>query len=497
MLKNKIGYALGDVYGGGSFLIFSMLFMNYLVIVEGLPVVLATIVIFAGKLWDAITDPIMGSVSDRTKSKFGKRRIYFLIGSIPVFLSFVMLWFSFGIEGTISKFVYYLFAYMFFGTAFTIVMIPYNAILPELTNDYNERTGFTTVRLAFSAASAILAAILPSSIIKMAGSSVNGPEQRQGYLVMALIFGAVFGLCWLLTFLGTKEKNLAPTPEAFSLKKWLGVFKNKTFRTYLGLFISVQLAIDLLLALFVFYVDIVILQYHNYEIIMGILLVTQLLFMFLHSAIAKKWGKAYPLYLALPVWIVTSVIFGFVNSSTPLSVIFVLAVFIAFGSSAGNLSSWSMLSDIYDVDELMTGRRREGIYSGMTTFSRKFSSGVALLIMGFGLQWAGFNQTEYSILKSSQSTFNPQEYASESLVTVIRWLFVVVPIILLIITFFFATRYKLTQVRFDSVQTGIEKFKANPASPELTAEEQSDYALLTGHPVEQLWGQTPTKEDSR
>lgn len=494
MLKKKIGYALGDVYGGAAFLIFSMLFMNYLVIVEGLPVGLATVIIFAGKLWDAVTDPIMGSISDRTKSKFGKRRIYFLIGSLPVFLSFVMMWCSFGIEGTTAKFIYYLFAYMFFGTAFTIVMIPYNALLPDLTGDYNERTAFTTVRLAFSAGSAILAAILPSMMIKHAGSPVNGPAQRPGYLMMAVVFGAIFALCWLLTFLWTKERNNTSQPEAFSLKRWLSVFKNKTFRIYLGLFVSVQLAVDLLLALFVFYVDIVILQYRNYEIIMGVLLVSQLLFMFVHSAIAKKWGKAYPLYFALPIWIITSVSFAFVNRSTPLIIVCLLSVLIAFGASAGNLSSWSMLSDICDVDELMTAKRREGIYSGLTTFFRKFSSGTALLIMGIGLQWAGFNQNKYNILKSGEATFDPQQYASDSLVSVIRWMFVLVPIVLLSVTLFFAVRYKLTQSRFNNVLVGIEKFKEKPIAPDFTPLEQSDFTLLTGSPIENLWGNTPSKE---
>ena len=138
MLKRKLGYACGDIYGGGAFLIFSLLYMNFLVIVEGLPVFLASAIIFAGKLWDAITDPIVGSFSDKTRSKYGRRRVYFLIGVIPVFISFVTMWYSFGITGETALFIYHMFAYMFFGTAFTIVMVPYNAILPEMTSDYNE-----------------------------------------------------------------------------------------------------------------------------------------------------------------------------------------------------------------------------------------------------------------------------------------------------------------------------------------------------------------------
>jgi len=486
-LKQKLGYASGDIFGGGSFLIFSMLFMNFLVIVEGLPVVLATTIIFAGKLWDAVTDPIVGNLSDKTRSRFGRRRIYFLIGILPVFLSFVMLWYSFGITGTTAKFVYFLFAYMFFGTAFTIVMVPYNAILPEMTSDYNERTSFTTVRMAFSAGTAILAAVVPSIIIKSFGGDVNGPAQEHGYLMMALIFGAVFGVCWLMAFLGTRERDDIPPPEPFSIRNWFTVFHNKTYRTYLGIFIFVQVAIDLLLALFVFYIDIVVLQYKNYEIVMGTLLVFQLLFMFLHNKIAQSRGKCHPLYLGIPVWIAASIAFAFVTAQTPLYVLCVLSVFIALGSAAGNLATWSILSDIYDVDELMTGKRREGIYSGFTTFIRKFASGVAVLLLGFGLQFAGFDQNQYNLARSTQS-FDPTAFATSSVAMVIKWMFVVIPIVFLAVALIFAIRYKLDHRRFKTVLSGVKRLKEGGTVEEFDEGECEDFTLLTGKPVETLWG---------
>ena len=97
-IGKKMGYACGDIYGGGAFLIFSLLYMNFLVIVEGSTVLQATTVIFIGKIWDAVTDPAMGHLSDRTRSRFGRRRVYFLAGSVLVLASFVLLWYSFGIR---------------------------------------------------------------------------------------------------------------------------------------------------------------------------------------------------------------------------------------------------------------------------------------------------------------------------------------------------------------------------------------------------------------
>lgn len=487
-LKAKLAYGSGDIYGGAAFLIFSLLYMNFLVLVEGIDVVAASAIIFAGKIWDAVTDPLVGSLSDNTRSKFGRRRIYFLIGVVPVFLSFVMLFYSFGISNMTAKIIYYIFAYMFFGTAFTIVMVPYNTILSDMTSDYNERTGFTTIRMIVSAAAALVAAVVPSMIIKAVGGSDNGPLQKNGYLIMAIVFGLIFASCWLITFFGTKEREDLPPIEKFSLKKWFSVLKNKTYNTYLGAFLTYQVAIDLILALFIFYIDIVILKYESYELIIGTLLVCSLLFMPFQGYLAKKRGKNFPLLIGMPVWIFASLAFIFITTETPVFVLLILAALIAVGSSSGNLSTWAMLTDVFDVDELMTGQRREGVYSGFTTFVRKMASGIAVLLLGVGLKAMGFDQNEYNILKSSMDNFDPATYASANIVSGIRLMFIIIPVVLLVITLFFAFRYKLNNKRFDTLVKGIELMKEGKDLTALTKEEQQDIEICTGKAIDKLWG---------
>jgi len=486
-LKTKLCYASGDIYGGGAFMVFSLLFMNFLVLVEGLPVVATTVIIFVGKLWDAVTDPVVGRLSDSTRSRFGRRRLYFLIGIIPVFLSFVMLFYSFGIESVTAKIIYYTFSYMFFGTAFTIVMVPYNAILSDMTSDYNERTSFTMVRMLFSGGASLLAAVIPGVIIKTIGSDQNGPQQIPGYFVMALIFGAIFGASWFVAFLGTREKKDLPKPEKTTLKFWLSVFSNKAYRNFLGIFLSFQIAVDLVLALFIFYIDIVVLQYKNYELIVGLLLVCSMLLMTVMSAIAKRKGKAFPLYIGIPVWMISMIAFIWLDSSVSVVVLCVLAVLIAVGSSAGNLSTWSMLTDIFDIDEIRTGTRREGIYSGVTTFLRKFASGIAVLLMGFGLQALGFDQNEYSVLKASMENFDPAVYAQSGVVSGIKWMFVIIPLVLLTICLFFALRNKINKRRFDAVLKGIEEFKSRGSIDMLNEQETADVITATGVGKDKLW----------
>ncbi len=487
-LKSKLAYGAGDIYGGAAFLIFSLLYMNFLVLVEGIDVVAASAIIFAGKIWDAVTDPFVGNLSDNTRSRYGRRRIYFLIGLVPVFLSFVMLFYSFGITNMSAKIIYHVFAYMFFGTAFTIVMVPYNTILSDMTTDYNDRTSYTTVRMIVSAGAALVAAVAPSIIIKSIGGEENGPNQKTGYLVMAAVFGLIFALCWLVTFFGTKERADVPVVEKFSIKKWLSVLNNKSYRIYLAVFLSFQVAIDLILALFIFYIDIVILKYKNYELIIGTLLVCSLLFMALQGFLAKKKGKNFPLLIGMPIWILASLAFIFITTETPLFVLLILAALIAVGSSSGNLSTWSMLTDIFDVDEMITGQRREGIYSGFTTFVRKMASGIAVLMLGIGLKAMGFDQNKYNILKASMQDFDPARYATSIIVQGIRIMFVVIPVVLLLITFIFALRYKLNNKRFDTLIKGVELMKTGVGLDGLSSEEKADIEICTGKAIDKLWG---------
>ena len=493
-IKSKLCYACGDFYGGGAFVIFSLLFMNFLLLVEGLPVIATSVIIFIGKVWDAVTDPIMGRLSDKTRSRFGRRRLYFLIGIIPVYLSFIMLFYSFGIESIAAKIVYYTFSYMFFGTAFTIVMVPYNAILSDITSDYNERTSFTTIRMVVSGAASLLSAVLPGIIIKLAGDDKIGPRQIPGYLVMALIFGALFGICWLITFLGTKEKKDLPEPEKMSFRQWLSVFSNKAYRNFLGIFLSFQIAVDLVLALFIFYIDIVVLQYKNYELVVGTLLVCSMLLISVMGALARRFGKAFPLYIGMPVWILSTIVFIWLGPGVSVIVLCVLAVLIAVGNSAGQLSTWSMITDIYDIDEICTGKRREGIYSGMTTFLRKFASGVAILLMGFGLRIMDFDQNEYNKAKISMEAFDPQKFIQNSkmeylnIASGIKWMFVIIPFTLLVICLIFAVNNKVNKRRFNSVLKGIDELKAHGSIDSLSEQETADIFIATGVKKERLWG---------
>jgi oligogalacturonide transporter len=264
-LKKKLMYGCGDIYGGGAFLLISLLFLNYLTDVELMAPALAGATIMIGKLWDAVTYPVMGYISDNTKSKFGRRRVYFLFGVIPVFITFSLLWYSFGMVSGPSKFLYYLIMYMLFNTSFTLVMIPYNSILPDITTDYKERTSYTGIRMLFSISSAILAGIMPMIIIN------SNSNIKIGYLTMAVFFAALYALPWLIVFFGTKEKvrDEKSKSNVNLYKQLISVFNNKSFKIHAGIFISAQTAVDFLTTLFIYYLTNCIGRQKEFPMVLG------------------------------------------------------------------------------------------------------------------------------------------------------------------------------------------------------------------------------------
>ena len=440
----KIAYGIGDIYGGGSFLIVGVLFLVFLTNVEGMSGMLAGIIIFIGKAWDAVTDPLMGILSDRTKSKFGRRRIYFLIGGIPVILSWIMLWYSFGISQSAAKFVYYVVAYIFFSTAFTIVMVPYNAILAEMTNDYNERSSFTGVRLSFSAGAAILCAILPAII------TGAFQDQKQGYLVMAALFGLVFGVCWFIVFLGTWENNKSSAESVFTYKDWLSVFKNKAFRLYATIFVTSQMAIDVTMTLAIYYLSVSLLKGGLFVPAMASILIVQLIFIVLFSKMAQRYSKKAPAFIAAFIWLIANVIIFTFTPQTPDLLVVIICSFIGIGAAGCNLVSWSILPDISDVDELMTGKRREGLYSGMSTFLRKMCGGVAVGSIGMLL-----DVFQYSDAAVKSGHILPITDLG------IKLMFCLVPAIFLVMTLFALSKYILGKNEFAVMQTVLKNFREN------------------------------------
>lgn len=441
-LSSKLCYGCGDMYAGGAFLVIGLLFLNYLTDIVKISPGLAGTIFLVGKVWDAISDPLMGVISDRTKSRFGRRRVYFLAGIVPIFLSFFALWY---LPNTTSKtgiFIYYLVAYLIFNTVFTMVMIPYNSILPDMTTDYKERTSFVTVRLIFSAVSALLSGVLPMVIIKAVGGSVS-----QGYMAMGAIFGIVYAIPWIFVFRGTWENEHDFSKDSKDLNllgEFLQVFKNKSFRAHASFFVTAQTATDFLMTLFIYYLTYCLGRKKEFSAVLGVLLVVQLVSMVFHMKVSKKYGKIMPLKVGLTVWLFALFLSVFLTKDSPFIFIYIVSGLSGIGTSAATFVPWSILPEISDVDEIITGRRREGIYSGMATFLRKVAQAISVFLIGVILGMIGYkaNVTQ-----------------TEGVILGIKLMFGIAPVIFISLSLFFASKYKMTEKKYDILMKEIKNRK--------------------------------------
>ncbi|MBR5756721.1 MAG: MFS transporter, partial [Firmicutes bacterium] len=215
--KEKFFYGLGDLSANILLAAFSFYLLFFMVSVGGLKPALASLVFLSAKIWDAVTDVWMGRISDSTKSGFGKRRVYMIFGAVPYGLMFIILWLCpFSVESSqYVKFVYYLMAYCLFNTTYTVVYVPYNSLTANITDDYDQRSSLTTVRIVLANVGLILGAALFGlfagdntvfSELFVSAGYARFDAIKYSYLLSSAIFGLLAGITMLISGINVKER---------------------------------------------------------------------------------------------------------------------------------------------------------------------------------------------------------------------------------------------------------------------------------------------------
>jgi len=192
-VRVKMGFGVADLGGNLFFTAMGFWSMYYLTDVVGIPAAMAGLAVMLGKIWDAVTDPVMGYVSDRTVSRMGRRRPYIVFGAIPLMLTMIFFFRVPGFTDPVALTVWATIALCLLNTAYTIVNVPYASLTPELTKDYNERTSLNGYRFGFAVIGTILGAGIVLPLIGMA------PTKGQGFLLVGIIFGVIMAVTSLIT----------------------------------------------------------------------------------------------------------------------------------------------------------------------------------------------------------------------------------------------------------------------------------------------------------
>lgn len=473
-------YGMAEFYGGGAFVIINTFFMVFLTKALGIPAAWAGAIPLAGKVWDAITDPIMGNITDRTTSRFGPKRFYLLIGGIISAITFVLLWTTIPTDDKTALFIYYIVIYCLFSTGFTIIMVPYNGLLPDMIDDYAIRSKFSAMRMIWSTLGAIAAGILPTLMIE------NTLDTKM-YFKVALLFGTLFCMSSLITFMGTWEKMKKPvkTPISESFSQAASVFKSRAFRLFIGIYLSGQCAMDFVSGMAIYYVDDVLNGYKNgyLTMLMGVLLVSQLVGMLIFGPVMTRTSKRTTILIGAPIRLIcTLALLAFSHEGGSIYPILALSAGIGIGNAATLTSIFAILADMAEVDELITSVSRPGIVSGMATFARKISAGLSAWLIGILIALVGYDTNmAQSGLRQSLHTRNG-----------IAMIFIFLPAVLVTLLLIFGYIFPITKKEFDVVQRDIARRKGDDDST-ATEEEKRILKCITGFEYDKLWNEENQK----
>ena len=384
--KVRLTYGLGDFYGGGAQGIIGLLFLFFLTNIAGISPLQAGLVIFIGGVFDAVTDPLMGTLSDRTRSKRGRRAPYFFWGVVPVVVSFVLIWYVPALTGGWLV-LYYVIVFCFYNGAFAVVMVPYAALAPELTPDAGQRTSIIGMRMAFSVIGALLAAVVPMLII----DSIGG-DARIGYILMAVMFALIFGGIWVMMYIVMRGREIAPAETRPSKMgeslKQMG--KNRPFRILVAVYLLAFIPNDITGANFIYFLNFYLLREGYFSLVVGLTMVVAVLSLPFYIMLIKRWGKPKTMVVGCLLRTAGLLTLLLIGPNTPLWLILAFSAFHGIGMGSSYAVPWALLPEVTDYDEALTGERNEGIYAGIMTFIRKLSSALAMLAIGAILQISGY-----------------------------------------------------------------------------------------------------------
>jgi glycoside/pentoside/hexuronide:cation symporter, GPH family len=379
-MKTKLGFGIGDLGGNMLFTIVGFYLLFYFTDVVKLPAALAGTAFMIGKIWDAVTDPVTGYLSDRTRSRWGRRRPYMFIGAI---LSLIGMAATFGapqINSSLGLFIFVTLTFCFLNLAYTLVNIPYSALLPELTQDFDQRTTLTGYRMSFAVVGTFIGA---GAVLPLANAFST---ERTGWLVMGTVMGFIIMATAMVTVFTIRE------PE--HKEKFKGTGFIRTYIETLGLKVFLLAVIPW--TLFIAGTSVVqgsLLYYFKYiykdeglfQLALMFLLATSLLFIPLWVQISKKIGKSKAYILGIAIMSIGVLLLAFFGGEGKVIFAFVIMAGSGIGLSTHYVMPHSILPDVVEYDAIKSGVRREGAFSSLWTFSSKIGQALALALTGIVL----------------------------------------------------------------------------------------------------------------
>lgn len=454
----KFAYGTGNIYSGAinTYNFFYAFFMTDII---GLNAMSASSIVLITRIWDAVTDPLMGYVSDHTYARRGRRRVYFLAGIIPVFLSFVLLWLPVRLAEQWKRYLFVLAGCLLFRTVYTMVMIPYQAMKAELSLDYQERSSVNLHCMFFATLASFVSLLVP---LALTGAFVSEP--RKAYIILALGLGLLFTLPWISVYrvTGGRDRFTPGKRETASFKEVFQSFYRPfdiwSFRVLAVIYLAVYAALDLMAITVVYFINYclptdTLISHIIYPCLIA--LAAQIVTIPAAFAISRRRGKPAAFIVGMGLWIPGLVLLFGMQTDASFIYLLLVAFLILSGISVSLLMLGSMQADLTDVGELFSGQREEGSFSGIYLFLRKTASAFIQAALLFYLGIAGYTRPAEQIING---LYQPIQQAQPMAVyTTFRLSVSIIPAILLLAATALASQYSLTGENHQKLNQCLEK----------------------------------------
>lgn len=439
--KIKLGWAIGEL-AIAAFVVLQMSYMLYFCTEAlKLPPAISGLALLLPRLLDSIADPFMGALSDRTKSKFGRRRIYLLLGAPLLGISFASVFFVPHDAPIAIRIGLLLLSFLLSNAAVTIYEVPYSALAAEMSQSYKERTILAGYKM--------FAARLGGVVAAFAAPSIFGSQEtlQEGFKLLGISAGIFMIVTGLWTFFATKNApQIDKTAHKFSVKDELdAVLNNQSFRKLWSAFFVQNLAIGASATTLIYFLtNIVAIAPKSAGQFMVAGAVSALIATPLWVNFAKKIGKPKGYVIAICGAIIMAIPSLFINPDLVWALIPILIV-VGIFDAATQLFPNAMIPDTVEIDELRTGQRREGAIFGAWGFARKLgmTGGAFLVSQLFAI--IGFVPGLAASMQS-QTALNG-----------IRIIYAVLPICLWLLALYLFSKYDLDETKFDEIKRKIQE----------------------------------------
>ena len=392
-LKEKIGYALGDAAAGGiTWKVMSIAFPLFFTNVFGLTIADTATLMLIARMFDVVTDPLMGTLADRTQSRWGTYRPWLIFGAVPLGLVFALMLYTpdFGPTG---KRIWAYTLYLLMMVVYTAVNVPYGSLLGVMTEDDNEKNQFSAFRMVGAYAMGFVTLLSFPYLQKLVG----GTPQHQ-YAVLGALFGLIAAAGTLACGLLTRERHKPVRADKFSLKPFADLFRNRPWviLTFIGIsmnfFNGFRYAVAGYLFEYCLHGDVTVSGLIiNYTVFMTFGELTCMVFGGVSPAFTRWVGSKRMAFIwAVAICVVVSVLFFFIPMNPKYIWMMVAAVVLtSVGIGLYSPLLWSMYADVADYATEKNGSSSTGLIFSSGTMSQKFGTAISGSLVALFLGLAG------------------------------------------------------------------------------------------------------------